>query len=503
MKKIAVPVSFVFLASALAMAWLGGGNPEAERNWPQWRGPLATGVAPHGNPPLEWAEEKNIKWKVEIPGKGSSSPIVWGNRVFMTTAIPTGPEVAPKVAESPGPLGTQSSGTQGSQGPNPRGSQAPRTQGFQGPNPGGSQGPRAQGLRGPQGRRPGAGRRRRRGPRGIQPTRVHRFVLYALDRESGKVIWERTLKEELPHEGTHPTGTWASSSPITDGTHVYAFFGSRGLYCLDRDGNVIWDKDLGDMDIRFDFGEGSSPALYEDKIILSWDHEGPSFAIAFDKATGKELWRTERDEMTSWATPLVVDHGDGQQVVTSATNRVRSYDLATGKLVWETGGMTMNPIPSPVAANGMVYITSGFRGNKLLAIRLDGARGDITGTDNIVWSLDRDTPYVPSPLLYGDTLYFFKHNSGILSAFDARTGEEYYGQQRVEGISNIYSSPVGAGNRVYITSREGTTVVIQHGREYKVLATNTLDDGFDASMAVVDNEIYLRGRKSLYRISEN
>ena len=265
----------------------------------------------------------------------------------------------------------------------------------------------------------------------------------------------------------------------------------------------LFGKKMGDMDIRMDFGEGSSPTLYGDKIILSWDHQGPSFMVAFDKTTGKELWRTERDEITSWATPLVVDHGDGRQVVTSATNRVRSYDLATGKLIWETGGMTMNAIPSPVAANGMVYITSGFRGSKLLAIRLDGATGDITGTDSIVWSLDRDTPYVSSPLLYNDTIYLLKSNSGILSVFNARTGEEFYSQQRVEGISNVYSSPVGAGNRVYITSREGTTVVIEHGKEYKVLATNTLDDGFDSSMAVVENEIYLRGRKNLYRISEN
>ncbi len=470
MKRIAVSISFIFLASALAMAWLGGPTSEEERNWPQWRGPHASGVAPHGNPPLEWAEDKNVKWKVEIPGKGSSTPIVWGNRIFITTAIPTGPEVAPKVAESSGPRASR------------------------GPRPGGQ---------GPAAGRPGGGRRRRRGPRGIQPTRVNKFVLYALDRDSGKTLWERTLKEELPHEGTHTTGTWASNSPITDGTHVYAFFGSRGLYCLDMDGNIVWEKELGDMDIRMDFGEGSSPTLYGDKIILSWDHQGPSFMVAFDKTTGKELWRTERDEITSWATPLVVDHGDGRQVVTSATNRVRSYDLATGKLIWETGGMTMNAIPSPVAANGMVYITSGFRGSKLLAIRLDGATGDITGTDNIVWSLDRDTPYVSSPLLYDDTIYLVKSNSGILSVFNARTGEEFYSQQRVEGISNIYSSPVGAGNRVYITSREGTTVVIEHGKEYKVLATNTLDDGFDSSMAVVDNEIYLRGRKSLYRISEN
>ena len=442
MKKVAVPLSSVFIASALAVALLGEFTPEQERNWPQWRGPHASGVAPHGNPPLKWAENKNVKWKVKIPGQGSSTPIVWGNRIFVTMAIPTGAKIKPEKTDSFG-----------------------------------------MGI--------------------IQPTRINKFALCALDRDTGEIIWKRTLKEDLPSEGIHPTNTWASNSPVTDGKHVWAYFGSQGLYCVDMKGTLIWEKDLGNMDIRFDFGEGSSPTLYKNKIILSWDHEGPSFMVTLDKNTGKELWRAERDEVTSWATPLVVEHGNGHQVITSATNRVRSYDLATGKLIWETNGMTVNPIPSPVAARGIVYVTSGFRGNKLLAIRLEGAEGNITGSDNIVWSLNRDTPYVPSPLLYGDAIYFLKSNSGILSAFDAQTGKELYSQQRVEGISNIYSSLVGAGNRVYITSREGTTVVIERGKKYKVLATNILDDEFDASMAVVGNEIYLRGKKHLYRISEN
>jgi outer membrane protein assembly factor BamB len=182
---------------------------------------------------------------------------------------------------------------------------------------------------------------------------------------------------------------------------------------------------------------------------------------------------------------------------------VRSYDLETGQLLWETSGMTANAIPSPVASGGMVFVTSGFRGNALLAIRLDGARGDITGTESVAWKLDRDTPYVPSPLLYGDTLYILKSNTGILSALDARTGRGHYGPVRLEDIPNVYASPVGAANRVYVTSREGTTVVLAHGPEFKVLATNTLEDGFDASPAVVEGEIFLRGRKSLYCLARN
>lgn len=450
-KFLALPVLGV-LAGCLLLAAPGAGeadrSAEADQFWPQWRGPLAIGVAPQGNPPVTWSETKSVRWKVKIPGKGSASPIVWGDRVFVLTAVPTDKHVEPKETEE---------------------------------------------------EEEATGRRRRQG---IEPTTVQRFVVLALDRKTGKILWQRTAAEELPHEGTHMTGTWASNSPVTDGEHVYAFFGSRGLYCYDMEGNLVWSKDFGQMTIRLGFGEGSSPALYGDKLIVNWDHEGQSFIMALDKRTGTEIWRVNRDEITSWTTPLVVEHEGRPQVVTSATNRVRSYDLETGKLLWETAGMTLNTIPSPVAANGMVYLTSGFRGNALLAIRLSEAEGDITDTEAVVWKLDRDTPYVPSPLLYEDTLYFLKSNSGILSCFNARTGKAYYGQQRVEGLETVYASPVGVAGRVYIADREGTTVVIEHGSEYKVLSRNKLDDGFDASPAIVGNEIYLRGHQYLYRISE-
>ena len=273
MRRIAA-IPLLCLISGLAMGWWPGASTEPERFWPQWRGPHATGVAPFGDPPVEWSEDRNVKWKVAIPGKGSSSPIVWGDRVFVTTAVSTGKKAVPPK----------------------KGSQTARGRRFH--------------------------------MRGIEPTEVQKFAIFAIDRKSGKVLWQRTLREELPHEGTHPTGTWASNSPVTDGEHVYAYFGSRGLYCLDWEGNLIWEKDLGDMTIKLGFGEGSSPFLYGDKIVLTWDHEGPSFTIALDKKTGKELWRASREEETSWTTPVVVQHGGKPQVVTSATNRVRSYDLA-------------------------------------------------------------------------------------------------------------------------------------------------------------------------------
>ena len=337
---------------------------------------------------------------------------------------------------------------------------------------------------------------------GSAATHVQQFMILAIDRQDGHVIWERVALEELPHEGKHQTGTFASPSAVTDGEVVCAFFGSRGLYCYNLDGRPLWQTDLGDMRIRMGFGEGASPALYRDLLILLWDHEGDSFIVAFDKRTGRERWRTARDEMTSWTTPLVVEHGEGAQVVTSATDAVRSYDVETGRLLWQDEGVTLNAIPSPVAADGLVFVTSGFRGNRLAAIDLSAASGDIRGSGAVVWSVDRDTPYVPSPLLHDGLLYVLKSNSGVLTSFDARTGRRRYGPERLRGVRNVYASPVIADRRVYVTSREGTTLVLRAGPTFKVLATNTLDDGFDASPAIVDGEIYLRGQRYLYCISE-
>jgi outer membrane protein assembly factor BamB len=310
-------------------------------------------------------------------------------------------------------------------------------------------------------------------------------------------------REEAPHEGTHREfGTYASSSAVTDGQHVIASFESRGIYAYDMNGKLVWQKDLGDKSMRNQFGEGTTPALHGNSLVVVWDHQGESFIAALDKRTGEERWRVKRDEIDSWATPLVVEHGGRAQVVTSGMKQIRGYDLETGALLWYGDGLTMNPIPSPVATGGLVILTAGFRGNDLQAVRLAEAKGNVAGSAAIAWSLDRDTPYVPSPLLYEGVLYLLKGNNGILSAFDAPTGKPHYQLQRLEAVPNVFASPVAAAGRVYISGQEGTTVVLKHGPAIEVLATNKLDEGFNASAALVDHELYLRGPRHLYCIAE-
>jgi outer membrane protein assembly factor BamB len=282
---------------------------------------------------------------------------------------------------------------------------------------------------------------------------------------------------------------------------VFAYFGSRGLHAFDMNGNAKWSKDLGRMQTKMSFGEGSSPVLYKDKIVVNWDHEGADFIAAFDKRTGQELWRTERDEDTTWATPLVMEHEGKAQVITGATRKIRSYDLETGKQIWECSGLTPNAIPTPVPGNGVVYLTSGFRGSALYAIKL-GKSGDLTDTDAILWKLQKGTPYVPSPLLYDNRLYFFSGNNAILSCFKAENGKPVFEAERLEGLQGVYASPVAAAGKVYLVGRNGTTLVLKSGDKIEVLATNQLDEKFDASPALAGKELFLRGHEYLYCLSE-
>jgi outer membrane protein assembly factor BamB len=426
--------------------------------WPQWRGPLGTGVAPNANPPLTWSEDAGVKWKVKLPGRGTSTPIIWEQTVFIQAAIPTGNKVALVPAAVPAAQVRP-------EGDRPR-------------------------------RRPGGG-----GRGNEKPTEEQQFVLLALDRATGHVQWRKAAREEVPHEGHHQDHGFSSSSPVTDGRNVFAYFGSRGLHAFDVAGNLQWSKDLGRMQTKNSFGEGSSPALHGDTIVVTWDHEGEDFIIAMDKTSGKELWRQPREEDTAWATPFILEHQGKAQVITSATRKIRSYDLATGKLIWECGGMTANAIPTPVADSGKVYLASGFRGNALLAIHL-GKTGDLTGTDAIAWRHDKSTPYVPSPLLYQGKLYFFAGNNGRLSAFDAETGKPFYEAEPIAALQGVYASPVAARNRIYLVSRNGTTVVLKPGETIELLATNKLDENFESSPALAGNEIFLRGREHLYCLAE-
>lgn len=414
---------------------------DVEPGWPQWRGPLGTGVAPNASPPIEWSETKNVRWKVAIPGKGHSTPIVSGDRIFLTTAVPYGEKLSPKYSTAPGTHD------------------------------------------------------------GVPVTQRHEFVVLAINRRDGKTLWQKTVHKKLPHEGGHYTGSLASNSAVTDGEHVFAFFGSHGLYCLDVNGEVKWQKQFGEMQTKHGHGESISPALYGDTLVINWDHDGPCFVAAFDKRTGRQLWKADRDEDTSWSSPIIIEHNDKPLLIVAGTNRVRGYDLATGKVIWECGGLSSNVVATPVAAEGMLFAGSSYEKRAFLAIRLDRAKGDITGTDRVAWTRSRGTPYVPSPLLYGDSLYFLTHYQGVLSRVTAQTGEDRPGQIRLGGLSDIYASPVGAGRRVYVTDLAGNTIVLSHEDKPRELALNHLNDVFSASAAIVGQEMFLRGEKFLYCIA--
>ncbi len=410
-------------------------------NWPEWRGLYNSGAVNGGNTPVEFSETKNVKWKIEIAGKGHATPIIWGDQMIIQTAVPTDKKVEKTDA-----------GQASQMAPN-------------------------------------------------QTDLVHQFTVVSVDKNSGKINWKTVVKEELPEERTHELSSWASNSPCTDGENIYAYFGSRGLFCLDMKGNVKWERDFGQMEIVASFGEGSSPAVYKDKIFVQWDHQQKSYLYALDKKTGKEAWTAEREEITSWATPLIVEVNGKAQVITSATNKVRSYDAETGQVIWECTGMTRNVIPNPMYADGILYLMSGFRGNAIKAVDLANAKGDITGTAAILWEYNQDAPYTPSPILMDGKLYFLKGNSGIMTCLNAKDGKVIYSNQKLDGITNIFSSPTGNRDKIYVAATNVVNVV-KAGPEFSILAKNTLDDTFEASPIIVGNDLFLRGAKYLYCISE-
>ena len=414
-------------------------------DWPQWRGPLNTGMAPNGNPPIHWSENQNIRWKYRIPGRGLSTPIIWRDIVYLTSAVAFGEPLA------------QHEGEHEAHDDGAHDNMAPRYQ--------------------------------------------HQFLVLALDKTDGAVLWERTVRRDRPHEPTHVTGSWASNTGVADASGFFAYFGSQGLFALNHEGVLRWKKDFGKMTTRHAHGEGSSPALHGDALIINWDHQGDSFLAALDKNDGSLKWRVARDEMTSWSTPLVVEHGGRTQVIVAATGRIRSYDLSDGKVIWECAGLSRNVVATPVAADGMVYVACSYDFQAMLGIRLDLAKGDITQSEAVVWKRDRHTPYVPSPLLDDGQLYFLRHNQGILSNLEAKTGKTLYGPVRIPELRQVFASPVGAADRIYITDRDGGTVVLKRGPRFELLAQNRLNDSFSASAAISGNDLFLRGDHYLYCIT--
>lgn len=439
----------LFCVVIVSLIWIGTGDAQSTdeigSQWHHWRGPSVTGVSATAQPPLEWSESKNIQWKVPIDGVGGSTPIIWKDKVFLLTAVKTD-----KLDASI---------------PNPE--DQPKRNFFD-----------------------------------IKtPNAVHQFVVICLDRHSGKELWRRVADERIPHEGHHGDNDFAPASPTTDGKRLYCWFGSAGLYCFDLDGRLVWQRDLGKAFVGSSLGEGCSPVIHDGKLVVVRDHSKQSTISVLDAETGKTLWEKNRDEPNAWATPRVIEYEGKTQVITAASNEIRSYDLANGDVIWRCRGLTGNVIPSPVTQGGVVYCMSGYEGFSLLALEISKT-GDITDTDAVVWKKQQGTPYIPSPLLYEGMLYFSQSNRNILTCLDAATGKEILSRTRLPELSNIYASPVGAQDRIYLTGRNGKTVVLNRTDKIDVLAVNQLDERIDSSPALVGKQLFLRGEKSLYCIAE-
>ena len=414
-------------------------------NWPQWRGPDGSGISNEKNLPAEWSVSKNIKWKTPVEGRGHSSPIVWGKMIFLTTAIEG--EVVPGAKAAKHMMDNKE---------------------FIHPD-------------------------------SVGANKKHTFKVMALNRETGKVLWDVVAFEGTPYDDRHRKSSYAASTPATDGKMVYAFFGSEGLYAYDYSGKLAWKADLGKMG-TVGMGTGTSPIIFENLVIVQCDEENgeASFIIGLDKKTGKEVWRTARKVQVSWATPLLVKTAKRSELITSGTESIVSYDPATGKELWTHKGVESNAIPSPVANSEMVYLVAGFPAKIAMAIRL-GASGDLTGTPNVPWKYTKGTAYVPSPILYGDYLYLTT-DRGILTCIDAKTGEVKYEGGRVPVPATFTASPVAFEGKILLTSEDGDTYIVKAGPKHEVIGTNSVGEPVYASPAIADGRIFIRGEKNLYCI---
>ena len=411
-------------------------------NWTQWRGPHADGHAgERARPPIQWDKEKNIAWVAELPGEGSATPIVYGNQVFVLSAVKTERKSTTAVINDE------------------RAKTTPDAMFYQ-------------------------------------------FVVSSYDRRTGQVLWQRVAIEQVPHEGKHETNTYAAGSPTTDGQRLYFSFGSRGTFCYSLDGELIWKIDLGAMRTRNGWGEAITPTLTEDSLIINCDQEEGSFIAAIDKLTGNIRWKVDRaSEVTSWNTPFVTTYEGKQQVIVNGTGSVKSYDANDGTMLWECGGQTVNAIPSPVRFRDSVICTSGYRGALACSIPLN-SRGDVTTSKTIGWRINQSTPYVPSPILSNTRLLYTAGNTNLLSCIDAGNGNSLLERMRLPGIRTMYASPILANGHFYFTSREGTIVVVKDNETLEVVATNELEDVIDASPVAVDNQLFVRVWNKLYCIEQ-
>src|SRR6266850_4219272 len=421
----------------------------AGSNWPQWRGPDGQGISTETGLPTEWRDAKNVKWKTAIAGLGHSSPIVWGKKIFLTTALD--------------------------------GEKIP-------------------------GRTPGVTHKMSDGSTFVHPDAVganlkHTFKVICLDRDSGKILWERVAYEGAVQDSRHKKASFASSTPATDGKYVFAFFGSEGLYAYDFNGKQIWKQDMGTLGTA-SVGYGVSPILFGNLVIMQCDESGlNSFIAAFDKKTGKEVWRAARDKVdVTWSTPVLVKTGKRTELVTSAAEAIIAYDPATGKELWRHKGLESNAVPSPVVFNDLVVLTSGSPLKIALALKAGGS-GDVTGTSQLAWSYNKGTAYAPSPILYGDYVYLMT-DRGLLTCLDAKTGKMEYEGQRVPKPTTFMASPVAYEGKILLTSEDGETFILKAGPKHEVLRSNSIGEPVYASPAIANGNIFIRSERHLFAIGK-
>lgn len=430
---------------AASLAFVVGDVHAQTTNWPQWRGPNSAGVSTEVGLPIEWNDTKNVLWKIAIPGRGHSSPIVWNGRIFLTSSI-EGPVV-----------------------------------------------PGAEAVR-----------HIHKGQEYLHPDSVgadHSYTMkfFCLDAVTGQILWEKTIYQGRVYDNRHRKNTYASATPATDGKYIYLSFEAEGLYCYDFDGKLIWKTSLGKI-AKGGMGPGTSPVLFENLVILQCDQEygEGSFIAAVDKKTGKEVWRVSRNHRRSWATPLLVKTAKRTELIASGAESVIAYDPASGKELWRAPGVVSNPIPSPVASHDLVFVSAGSQAKRALAIR-PGGNGDLTDTANIVWRYDKGTAYVPSPILYGDYLYLVT-DAGALTCLEATTGKVIY-QTRMPIAAKFTASPVAYEDKLLIISEDGDGFILRAGETPEVLSVNSLGEPMYASPAISAGKIFLRGENSLYCIA--
>ena len=436
------------LVAALTISVLGPLLCAADQ-WPQFRGPQSTGVADDPALPETWNATRNVVWKTEIPGSGWSSPVVWGDRVFLTSVISTVSPEAPKKGLYFG------------------------------------------------------------GNRESVPTDEHRWMVYAVDWKTGKIVWEREVQRGSPRSSHHLKNTYASETPVTDGERVYAYFGNLGLFVFDMGGKPVWSQHWGPFRTRYGWGTAASPVLFKERIYVVNDNDDQSFLAALDKRTGKQIWRVERDEASNWSTPFIWENARRTEIITAGTRKVRAYDL-DGKVLWELGGMSSIVIPTPFAQHGLLFLASGYVGDNVrpvFAVR-PSARGDIslkeseTGNEYIAWYQRQAGPYSPSPLVYGD-FYYTLLDRGMMTCHEARTGREIYGKQRIDPDTTAFTaSPWAYNGKIFALSEDGDTFVIQSGQQFKILGKNPLDEMCMATPAIARGSLIIRTASKLYRIAK-